>query len=202
VIAFVRHGQTEVNAGGRLQGRVDAALSPLGRGQAAAIGSLLANEPVARVVTSPLVRARDTAAAITAYHRLEPEVDDRLVELDYGEWDGMRLADVAPDDWDAWRRDPAFAPPGGESLLAVRVRVAQFIEEVAGAARDQLVVAVSHVSPIKAAVCLALGVDESAQWRMHLALASVTRIDRGAGGAALLVSFNEHAHLRGLDVPG
>src|SRR5262249_44845978 len=131
VIAFVRHGQTELNRRGRLQGRLDAPLSELGRDQAVALGRGFAAEPVVRVYTSPLRRAGDTAAAIAREQGLEVEVDERLVELDYGEWDGLALGDVAPRDWAAWRADPEFAPPGGERLVDVTARVAAFSADVA-----------------------------------------------------------------------
>ncbi|GIU88346.1 MAG: hypothetical protein KatS3mg009_2861 [Acidimicrobiia bacterium] len=191
MIAFVRHGQTAVNRDGMLQGRHDAPLTDLGHSQAAAVAHCFAPGTVARVVSSPLRRARDTAAAIAAVHRVPVEADERLVELDYGEWDRRALADVTAEEWGRWRADPTFAPPGGESLAAVAARVASFCTEVLG---DELVVAVSHVSPIKAAVCWVLGIDERATWRMHLDLASVTRI-AARGGAAVLASYNETAHL-------
>jgi broad specificity phosphatase PhoE len=188
VIAFVRHGQTELNRGGRLQGRIDAPLSDLGSEQAAALARGLASEPVARVLSSPLRRARDTAAAIAARHGLVVEVDDRLIEIDYGSWDGRALADVSPDDWAAWRNDPEFAPPGGERLSDVTARAFSFCADVL---TDDLVVAVSHVSPIKAAVCTALRVDERVTWRMQLEVASVTRIGRRPDGSAYLIAFND-----------
>ncbi len=195
MIAFARHGQTAVNAGGRLQGRLDEPLSEVGAAQARALADAFASEPVTRVVTSPLLRARDSAAAIAARHGLAVEIDERLIELDYGAWDGVRLADVAREDWAAWRADPAFAPPDGESLVAVTARVASFCADVLG---DDLVVAVSHVSPIKAAVCTALGIDERATWRMQLSLASVTRVGARPDGSAYLLSYNETTHLHEL----
>jgi broad specificity phosphatase PhoE len=188
VIAFVRHGQTELNRGGRLQGRIDAPLSDHGSEQAAALARGLASEPVARVLSSPLRRARDTAAAIAARHGLVVEVDDRLIEIDYGSWDGRALTDVSPDDWAAWRNDPEFAPPGGERLSDVTARAFSFCADVL---TDDLVVAVSHVSPIKAAVCTALRVDERVTWRMQLEVASVTRIGRRPDGSAYLIAFND-----------
>jgi broad specificity phosphatase PhoE len=188
VIAFVRHGQTELNRGGRLQGRIDAPLSDHGAEQAAALARGLASEPVARVLSSPLRRARDTAAAIAARHGLVVEVDDRLIEIDYGSWDGRALTDVSPDDWAAWRNDPEFAPPGGERLSDVTARAFSFCADVL---TDDLVVAVSHVSPIKAAVCAALRVDERVTWRMQLEVASVTRIGRRPDGSAYLIAFND-----------
>ncbi|HEY5171127.1 MAG TPA: histidine phosphatase family protein [Acidimicrobiia bacterium] len=188
MIAFVRHGQTELNRGGRLQGRIDAPLSDLGAEQAAALARGFASEPVTRVLSSPLQRARDTAAGIAARHGLAVEVDERLIELDYGSWDGLALADVSPDDWASWRNDPEFAPPGGERLSDVTARVLSFCIDVL---TDDLVVAVSHVSPIKAAVCSALRVDERVTWRMQLDVASVTRIGRRGDGNAYLIAFND-----------
>ncbi len=195
MISFVRHGQTAVNAGGRLQGRLDEPLSELGAAQARALADALASERVTRVVSSPLVRARETAAAIASRHGMSVDIDERLVELDYGAWDGVALADVAPEDWAAWRADPAFAPPDGESLAAVSTRVASFCTDALG---EDLLVAVSHVSPIKAAVCWALGIDERATWRMQLGLASVTRVGGRADRSAFLLSYNETAHLAAL----
>jgi probable phosphoglycerate mutase len=190
VIAFVRHGQTEANAAGRLQGRVDPPLTGLGRAQAARLGSFFPTESAARVVASPLRRAIETAQPIADAHGVAVEVDDRLVELDYGEWDDRGLRDVTPDEWARWRGDATFAPPAGESLLDVDTRVAAFCDERVD---EGLVVAVSHVSPIKAAVCWALGVDATTTWRMYLDLASVTRVDRRPDGGRYLVSFNEVA---------
>jgi broad specificity phosphatase PhoE len=188
MIAFVRHGQTDVNRAGQLQGRVDAELTGVGHEQAARLGRRFAAEEVRRVFASPLRRAIDTGTAIAQEHRMEVETDERLVELDYGDWDQRSMRDVPAETWAAWRSDPAFAPPGGESLLQVTARVADFCHEHLG---DGLVVAVSHVSPIKAAVCWALGVDANASWRMFLDLASVTRIARRDDGPPFLLTYNE-----------
>jgi probable phosphoglycerate mutase len=188
VIILVRHGQTAANAGALLQGHSDRPLSDLGRAQADSLASALATSGARRVVSSPLARARTTAAPIAAALGCEVETEPALIELDYGEWDGRALADVSPQDWARWRADPNFAPPGGESLVAVRARVERWLRhELPG---DEPLIAVSHVSPIKAAVCTALGVDDAASWRMHLDVASVTRLTRRQGGV-VLVSFNE-----------
>jgi broad specificity phosphatase PhoE len=196
VIAFVRHGQTELNRGGRLQGRLDVPLSDLGVQQAAALGRGFAAEPVVRVFTSPLRRAHDTAAEIARAHGLDVEIDERLVELDYGEWDGRALADVPAHDWEAWRADPQFAPPGGERLVDVTARVAAFSTAVG---EPGLVIAVSHVSPIKAAVCSALRVDERATFRMQLDVASVTRVGHRPDGSVYLSSFNDASFVKSVE---
>jgi broad specificity phosphatase PhoE len=196
VIAFVRHGQTELNRGGRLQGRIDAALSELGLRQAAALGRGFAGEPVTRVCSSPLRRACDTAAAIAREHGFDVDVDERLIELDYGEWDGLALADVPAGDWAAWRADPEFSPPGGERLIDVTARVSAFCASVGDRG---LVIAVSHVSPIKAAVCSALQVDERASWRMQLDVASVTRIARRPDASTYLSTFNDASFVKSVE---
>ena len=189
MIAFVRHGQTAANRDGQLQGRADPPLTDLGEAQARAVAAALASTPVTRVVASPLQRAIATARAIADAHGLSVDIDDRLVELDYGDWDARGLRDVSPEEWDAWRADVHFTPPGGESLVSVTARIVEFCVEQAA---DGFTVAVSHVSPIKAAVCWALGVDERASWRMHLDLATVTRVGR-RGNAPYLASYNESA---------
>ncbi len=188
MLILVRHGQTEVNAGGRLQGRADAALTPLGRQQAQAVAAAVTGG--ARVVSSPLRRARETADAFG----LPVTVDDRWVELDYGDLDGRPLAEVPPEVWDRWRSDVHWAPPGGESIAALGARVRAACDDLAEEAAARDVIVVSHVSPIKAAVAWALGVGDEVSWRMFLGVASITRVALRGGGASL-VSFNEGAHL-------
>jgi probable phosphoglycerate mutase len=194
VITFVRHGQTAVNRDGRLQGRLDARLSDVGRAQASALASALKDDAVSRVISSPLLRARETATAIADAQGLEVETDERLIELDYGEWDGVPLHLVPADNWAAWRADATFTPPGGESLVDVQDRVAAFCGDFVNDS-DTATVAVSHVSPIKAAVCVALATGPALTWRMQLSLASITRIGGRADGTPYLLTYNEVAHL-------
>ena len=193
MLILVRHGETAVNTEGRLQGQVETALTENGREQARRLAVAVAElEPVA-IVSSPLRRARETAGAIGEATGLEVEVDDRLTELHYGDWEGQRFGDLPGGAFDTWRADPSFAPPGGESLVDLRARVVPCVEELLD--RSRPVVAVSHVSPIKAAVTWALGVGEDVTWRMHLNVASICRVDRRPRGAPVLESFNETAHL-------
>ena len=193
MLVLVRHGQSELNAAGRLAGRLDTPLTELGVAQAKAMAASLADlgEPAA-VISSPLQRARDTAAAIG----LPVVVDQRWVELDYGPYDGRLLGDVPAEMWARWRSDASYAPPGGESLAALGRRVREACEELLGDP-DRLSVVVSHVSPIKAAVAWALGVGDEVAWRMFLAPASITMIGHGAAGPSLY-AFNVTAHLVGV----
>jgi alpha-ribazole phosphatase len=189
VLILVRHGRTAANAAGLLQGRNDHPLDELGTQQALAIGASLGH--VERVITSPLRRAVDTARAIGP----NLVVDDAWVELDYGVFDGRGHGDVAVDVWDNWRADPHFAPPGGESLAALDMRVVAALDALSGDAIDRDVVVVSHVSPIKAAIAWAVGSSAGTiSWRCHLDVASICRI-RVTPRGPVLVSFNETAHL-------
>jgi broad specificity phosphatase PhoE len=197
VLILVRHGQTAVNAEGRLQGRIDAPLTELGRRQAAASGASLDPATVQRVVVSPLLRARETAAAFGLPASVPVEVDERWVELDYGEWDGQPLRTMPSEEWDTWRRDASFAPPGGESLVALEARVRAACADLSDEARDGDVVVVSHVSPIKTAVAWALDAGPLTQWRMFLDVAAICRIAVGPRGPSL-VGYNSTAHLASL----
>lgn len=192
MLIVVRHGRTEANASGLLLGRrLDPGLDDLGRRQAAALAGVVAG--AARVVTSPLRRARETAAALG----LPVTVDDRWAEIDYGAFDGRPVAEVPQETWARWRADLDFTPPGGESLRQLAARIRPACEELLEEAADHDVVVVTHVSPIKAAVAWALGVGDDVAWRMFSAPASVTRIAAGRSGPSLH-GYNDVAHLAGL----
>ena len=201
MLILVRHGQTTANAEGRLIGRADTPLTELGRAQAEAVARALATSahPGVRIVSSPLARALETARAIqrTLGAGADIEVDDRWIELDYGEYDGAPFAAVPASIWDQWRTDAAFAPPGGESLVAVGARVRDACAELAPDAATSDIVVVSHVSPIKAAVGWALGVGDAISWRLHLDVAAISRIATD-GAAPRLRSYNEVWALAGV----
>lgn len=186
---IVRHGRTEANARGLLLGRADPGLDDVGRAQAAALAATLPGS--ARVVSSPLRRARETAEAFGA----DPEVDPAWIELDYGAWDGRPAAEVPAEAWASWRADPHFAPPGGESLARLAARVHEALDDLAAVA-DGPVVVVTHVSPVKAALAWALGAGPEVAWRSFVAPASITTVAVGPHGPSLQ-TFNQTAHLAG-----
>jgi broad specificity phosphatase PhoE len=186
VLILVRHGESTGNAAGLLLGRQDAPLTDRGRAQAATLGPELG--PVSRVICSPLSRARDTADALGT--GLPVEIDERWIEVDYGEFDGQPLGSVPAAVWATWRSDPDFRPPAGETLTEAGTRVASACESLfatdgEGARAPGSVVVVSHVSPIKAATCWALGLGVQGALRLYLATASITRIEWGPGGPVL-----------------
>jgi broad specificity phosphatase PhoE len=184
VLFLVRHAETAANVAGLLLGRADPPLTELGERQARAIAAGL--PPPSRIISSPLRRARDTAAAFG-----QPlEIDERWIEMDYGDVDGKPVGSVAAEVWSRWRADPAYVPAGGESLTAVGERVRDACADLSDAAADRDVIVVSHVSPIKAAIAWALGVPDPVAWRMYVADAAVARVQTGPP-APQLMSFNE-----------
>lgn len=195
MLILARHGQTAHNRAGRLLGRADLPLTELGHAQAAAVATAVGSPD--RVIASPLARARETAAAFGC----PVEIDERWIEVDYGEYDGTPLGEVPREVWETWRSDADYAPPGGESLSAVGRRVRQACDELVEAARTSEIVVVSHVSPIKAAVAWALGVGDEVAWRMFLDVAAITRVGLTSAGATLR-TFNESGHLAGVTPPG
>lgn len=188
MLIVARHGQTQANAEGRLLGRLDPPLTDVGVAQAAALRAAVAG--ASRVVCSPLLRARQTAEALG----LPLTVDERWIEVDYGIYDGWKLADVPSELWARWRTDLSFTPEGGESLASVGRRVADACRTLADDAASTDVVVVTHVSPLKAAVLWALGAADESVWRMFVDVASVSRI-AVTGRGPVLRSFNETHHL-------
>ncbi len=187
-----RHGRTEANASGLLLGRADPDLDSLGRAQAAAIAATVPNAE--RVISSPLARCRQTAEAFGQ----EITTDERLVELDYGDFDLQPLSEVPAETWARWRSDSDFRPPGGETLNELGRRVFASLDELTEQAAEQDVVIVTHVSPIKAAVAWALNCEMGISWRCFVAQASITEIAVSANGPSLRL-FNGVSHLDGVD---
>ncbi len=197
-IHVVRHGRTAANAGGLLLGRLDPELDPLGVTQAEAVAARLATDLAGRevrVVSSPLRRCRATAEVVAGTLGAGVEVDDRWIELDYGELDGVAMTEVPAATWAAWRSDVGWRPPGGETLVELGARVRGACDELAAGEEDGDVVVVTHVSPLKAAAAWALGVGDEVTWRLYVAPASVSRIGLRGGGPSLQL-FNDTSHLR------
>lgn len=187
MLILVRHGRTPANAAGLLQGRLDQDLDDHGRAQAVAVAAYLQRgHDVDVVVSSPLRRARQTAEEFGR----PVEIDERWLELAYGEYEGTPHSEVPSEVWQRWRTDPGFTPEGGESLAALDERVRAACADLVERASRQDVVVVSHVSPMKSAVAWALGVGVEISFNCHLDQAAVCRIAFRAG-RPVLQTFNE-----------
>ena len=198
-LVLIRHGSTEHSADRRFSGRNDLPLDPAGEAQVAALARRAPSlGHVAAIFSSPLRRARQTADAVAAALRLPVSVTEDLAELDFGSWEGLTHAEVRerdPDELAAWYASPDVATPGGESLTALTRRVRRARNAVIAAHPGQVVAVVTHVSPIKALVRLALDAPPSSVYRLHLDTASVSVLDYFADGASSLRLFNDISHL-------
>lgn len=156
MILLVRHGETDDNAAGRVQGARDPGLNEHGRAQSRKLAEAVAGEGMRALYTSHLRRARETAEIVGAELGLEPRVDQRLAESDRGEWQGRTLADIEchePEIWEAFMRGGAtFRFPGGESLGEHLERVAAALDEMARGALPALVVC--HGGTIRCALAM------------------------------------------------
>ncbi|TQK28077.1 glucosyl-3-phosphoglycerate phosphatase [Arthrobacter sp. SLBN-53] len=138
-LVLLRHGQTEWNAGSRMQGQIDIDLTELGRNQAAAAAEVLAKRQPVAIVSSDLRRAWDTATALGDRAGLPVRVDQRLRETHLGDWQGLTHIEVderAPGARLAWRDDARWAPHGGESRVDVAARSVPLVDELLVAESD------------------------------------------------------------------
>ena len=198
-LLLVRHGETALSVDRRFSGAGDPPLTETGRAQAVALAERAASfDDVAAVWSSPLARAYDTAVAVGTALGLEVRVDERLRECDFGAWEGLTFAEIQGRDGDllaSWMGDSDVAPPEGESFAAVTRRVRQARDAILAAHPGQRVVVVSHVTPIKVLLQLALDAPPSVLYRLFLDLASISQADWYPDGQAMVRRVNDVAHL-------
>ena len=197
---LLRHGETPMSVQKRYAGRSDVPLTDTGVLQAAAAAKRLASAGIGVIVTSPLLRATQTAQEVAEVTGAPVVTDQGFRETDFGAWDGLTFAEVRqrwPAEVTTWLADPAVAPPGGESLVEVGARVTEALHRVLTGHQQQTILIVSHVTPIKTLVAAALLAPPAALYRMHLDVAALSEIDWYADGPAVLRSFNDTGHLTG-----
>jgi probable phosphomutase (TIGR03848 family) len=197
-VLLVRHGRTEANARGVLAGRAaGVGLDGVGRQQVEQAAARLAAVPLVRVVSSPLLRCRQTARAILASQAASPEapVERGLTEADYGEWQGRALNELMREPlWSVVQSRPSAATfPGGESMIAMQTRALDAVrrhDEAVEAAFGPGAVwaAVSHADIIKSVLIEARGLPLDRFQRVAVAPASISVIRYAAGGAQVLAS--------------
>ena len=195
---LLRHGQTVLSVEKRFSGVGEQELTAVGRAQAAAAAARLATSGAVAVVSSPVRRAQQTAAAVAAALGLDVAVEPGLRETDFGDWEGYTFAEVRerwPRELEAWLADTAVAPPFGESFTDTATRVRQARDRVLAAYGGQRVVVVSHVTPIKTLLRIALDAPPSALYRIHLDLACLSEVQWFADGPAVVRSLNDTGHV-------
>jgi broad specificity phosphatase PhoE/ribonuclease HI len=195
-LVLVRHAATE-HSGLRFSGRNELWLSEPGERQAMALARRTFRD-VAAVVSSPLRRARQTATIIADTLGVEVSVHDGLVETDFGAWEGLTFDEVQrgwSSELTAWLSNSDAAPPGGESFSAVAGRVRRARDELIAKHPGGTVLVVTHVTPIKTLLRIALDAPVIAMWRMHLDPASVSIVDYYADGTPSVRLVNDVSHL-------
>lgn len=199
-LLLLRHGQTELSVQRRYSGRGNPELTEVGRSQAADAARYLAQKGgIAAVISSPLHRAHATATAAADALGLNVAVDENLTETDFGEWEGLTFPEAAkshPDVHGRWLRDTSLAAPGGESFDEVGQRVHRARDRIVAEYPGATVLVVSHVTPIKTLLRLALDAGPSILYRMHLDLASLSIAEFYPDNGASVRLVNDTSYLR------
>ncbi len=194
---LVRHGETEWNWDGRIQGHRDVSLSGVGVEQAQRLARWLAEQPIAAVYSSDLRRARETAE-ILASDRAPVYLEPRVREARFGLFEGLTGTEAEaryPEAYRQWREDAVrHRPPGGETLEDLRDRCVQAMSEILPLHPGQTVLVVAHGGPIRATVCGVLGFSLENYPRLRVENTSVARIHFGKGGP-VLAGLNDVCHL-------
>ncbi|MGH4015746.1 MAG: bifunctional RNase H/acid phosphatase [Pseudonocardiaceae bacterium] len=198
-LLLLRHGQTEYSAQARYSGHRDLPLTDLGERQAAAAAARLSTtDGVTAVISSPMLRARQTAKPVADALGVPCSVHDGLIETDFGAWEGLTFAQARERDPDLharWLTDTSLAPPEGESMEAVHRRVRRVRDQLITEYGAGTLIVVTHVTPIKALLRMALDAGPSLLYRLHLDLASLSVAEFFPDGPASVRLVNDTSHL-------
>lgn len=199
ILTLVRHGETAANQDGVWHGSTDSALTARGRQQALRVAGFLRERcaDAAALYASPLRRALETARAIAAALGLEPRLEAGLAEYDLGSWEGKTYRELHERHrfWDEIRRDPGFAPHGGESPRQVTERFTRALRRIGASHAGARVIVVAHGGALSMALADLLDGDYT-RWRRVMANCAVSELVLEPEPE--LLSFNEIGHLEGL----
>lgn len=199
-ILLARHGETPWNAEGRYQGQIDIPLSPVGEGQAQALGQRLQNEVITRAVASPLMRAATTARFALGEDRADMLTTDiDLQEIAHGEWEGLLASEILEKDparLHAWREEPdTVMMPGGESLRQVLDRSWRALARAAeGMGDHDTLLVVAHDAVNRVILCRVLGLPISRLWTFRQAPTTLNLLEGPDVERLEVVRLNDCAH--------
>ena len=197
---LVRHGETESNRLGLALGQDDVPLNERGLRQAEQVARALARQPLAAVYASPLQRALSTARSIAEPQGLEVKVEERLIEMNIGEAEGLTFAEVRsryPDFLETWAspEGPARPMPGGERLLDVQERAWSAVDELAARHGEEAVAAVTHNFVILSILARVLGIELAQFRRLRHSVGAIAEVDIGPR-RMMVVRLNDTCHLQ------
>ncbi len=200
-ILLVRHGRTPWNKDKIFRGTIDVPHDEVGQEEARLAGEWLKGETIHAAYCSPLSRARDTAEAIARHHGVAVQDLPGLMDLNYGDWQGVPLAEVKERYADLYRQWE-IAPhtvrfPGGETLEEVRTRALAAVMEVVNRHPGQTVVLAAHRVVNKVLICAFLGLDNSHFWRIGQDTTAINRF-QWTGSLWNILAVNDTCHLRGM----
>lgn len=199
---LIRHAATAHSAEDRFAGASNVPLSEEGRRQAERLAHRLQIHPPAAIYCSPMDRTMETATIIGGPHGLAPQAREGLREIDHGHWEGLSRAEVKvryPDEMAAWDEDPfGYAPPGGETGMAVMSRALPTVRGIVAAHPDQTVFVVSHKATTRVVIGYYLGIDlRGYRDRIDQQPACLNILDFRDPGRARLMLLNDVSHYEG-----
>lgn len=203
-IILVRHGETEYNRTHLALGRADVSLNETGLRQAAALEFALAEEKIAAVYSSPLQRALETAKRIAAPHDLDVIIEERLIEMDIGELEGLTFPEIGkahPNLYQNWGgpNGPTYRMPGSNETLAdVQARARQAVQALLARHPDETVVAVTHNFVILATLASLLAIEIAEFRRLRHSVAAISSLEM-TSGRVQVITLNDTCHLRGIE---
>jgi len=201
-VLLVRHGHTDWNEEGVFRGRIDIKLNPEGRKQADIIGKRLQKVHLDAVYSSPLSRAVETAERIASLHSIEVQLCDELIDIDFGRWQGMKLADVRtqyPEVYRVWETAPQkVIIPEAETLEDVRARLLAGLKKIFYIHPESTVILVSHGLTNKVLICAILGLDNSHFWKVKQDNGAINIFKYTEKGTKLFL-MNDTSHLSKID---
>lgn len=198
-IYIIRHGETDANVQKIFRGRLDIPLNDRGRDQVAAVGEVFRDIPVAKIYTSPLRRTQETAAAVAETTGAEVVASQKLIDIDFGHWQGKRLIDVAREyttAYETWAINPVEACiPNGETLRAVQSRALGELHNVARKHPEGHIAVVSHRVVLKVLLMGIMGIDLSRfrSIRQDTACINIVTVEEGN---FTITRMNDTHHLR------
>ena len=199
-LLIVRHGETEWNAEGRIQGHTDIGLSENGAQQARSLGQRLADRQIDVAYSSDLKRTSETARLALGHRNVVLNETPRLREYHKGIFEGMTLTEIQtqfPDEYPKYlEKDLSYAPEGGETTRDVSTRMASIFQEIKAKHLDETVLVVSHGGALRAAMVSLLGMPLEGNWSFVFGNCGLTMVDTFADNAVLRL-FNDTSHING-----
>lgn len=198
-----RHGESEYNAKGIIQGHIDTYLTPKGIVQARLTGEYLKNFNIQKIYTSDLRRAYQTATIIGDVLGIEPLADERIREMNFGQWEGRCYDEIFlsnKEEWEKWLKNPVAYPlPSQEEFHIFEERIKDFLNEIKKQ-KEERVLIVAHGGSIQGMICIETGIGLENIWALRHTNTGISLLEYDNTHInAVLKFFNYNHHLENLE---